>query len=58
MLRKSLLENAFDAKYVQNSYFAGKCLGNHYFKMHLAPHMYKNVTLKANAKKMVTSKCV
>ena len=26
--------------------------------MHLTPNMYKNVTLKANAKEIVTSKCV
>ena len=25
MLRTSLLENAFDTKYVQNHYFEGKC---------------------------------
>ena len=58
MLRKSSLLNAFSTTYVQNRYFAGKCSGNHYFKMHLAPHMYKIVTLKANAKKIITSKCI
>ena len=26
--------------------------------MHLAPHMYKNVTLKANAKEIFTWKCI
>ena len=36
MLRKLLLENAFDTKYVQNHYFAGKCSENHYLKMHVA----------------------
>ena len=51
MLRKSLLENAFDTKYVQKCYFAGKYSGNHYFKMHLTPNMYKIIILKANAKK-------
>ena len=44
----------FDTKYVQNCYFEGKCQGNHCFKMHLAPHMYKIVTLKANAKEIIT----
>ena len=32
---------------MQNHYFEGKCSGNHYFKMHLTPNMYKIVTLKA-----------
>ena len=37
MLRKSSLWNAFvHATYVQNLYFAGKCSGNRYLKMHLA----------------------
>ena len=40
MLRKLLLENAFDTKYVQNRYFEGKCR-----QMHLTPNMYKIVTL-------------
>ena len=48
MLRKSLLQNAFDTKYVQNCYFEGKCLGNSYFKMSLMPNTYKIVTVKAN----------
>ena len=26
--------------------------------MHLAPHMYKIVTLKANAKEIITLKCI
>ena len=56
MLRKSLRENAFDAKYVQNCYFEGKCEGNHDFKMHLTPNMYKIITLEANAKKIITVK--
>ena len=56
MLRKLLLENACDTKYVQNHYFEGKCSGNHHFKMHLTQHMYKIITLKANAKKIVTCK--
>ena len=56
--KKSLLENAFDTKYVQNRYFEGKCKGNRYLKMHLTPNMYKIVTLKANAKEIVTLKCV
>ena len=43
MLRKSLLKHACGTTYVQNHYFEGKCSGNHYFKMHLAPHMYKNI---------------
>ena len=78
MLGKSLLKNAFGITYAQNRYFEGKCSGNHYFKMHLtptmykkhyfegkcsencyfkmhlAPHMYEIVTLKANAKKIIT----
>ena len=58
MLRKSLLENACGTTYVQNHYFAGKCSGNLDFKMHLAPHMYKIVTLKANAEKIITAKCI
>ena len=58
MLRKSLFENAFDAEYVQNCYFKGKCSGNHHLKMHVAPHMCKTVTLKAYAKEIVTLKCI
>ena len=54
MLRKSLLKNAFDAKYVQNRYFVGKCSGNCHFKMHLTTNMYKMITLKANAKEIIT----
>ena len=50
--------NAFDIKYVQNRYFAGKCLGNHQFKMCLTPNMYKTITLKANAKEIITLKCM
>ena len=58
MLRKWLLENAFDTKYIQNRYFEGKCSGNCHFKMHLTQHMYKIITLKANAQKIVTVKCI
>ena len=58
MVRKSLLENAFDTIYVQNCYFEGKCSGNNHLKMHLTPNMYKIVTLKANAKEIVTVKCI
>ena len=29
----------FDAKYVQNHYFAAKCKGNDYLKMCLTPNM-------------------
>ena len=58
ILRKSLLENACGTIYVQNHYFEGKCWGNHYLKMHLTPHMYKNITLKANATEIVTWKCI
>ena len=58
MLRKSLLKNAFDTKYVQNHYFEGKCLGNLYLKLHVAPHMCKTITLKASAKKIVTLKYI
>ena len=58
MLRKSLLENAFDTTYVQNRYFEGKCKGNCHFKMCLTPNMYKIVTSKANAQKIVTLKCM
>ena len=54
MLRKLLLKNACGTKYVQNRYFEGKCSENHYCKMHLTPNMYKNITLQANAKKIVT----
>ena len=54
MVRKSLLENAFDTIYVQNHYFEGKCSGNHHMKIHLTPNMYKIVALKANAKEIVT----
>ena len=51
MLRKSLLENAFDAKYVQNDYFEGKCSGNHNFKMLFdTTYVQNHVTLKANTK--------
>ena len=42
---------------MQNHYFGGKCSGNHHLKMHLTPHMYKIVTLKANAKEIITWKC-
>ena len=52
------LQHAFDTKYVQNRYFEGKCSENHYCKMHLTPNMYKNVTLKANAQKIITVKCI
>ena len=58
MLRKSLLENACGTIYVQNHYFAGKCSGNRYLKMHLTPNIYKNITLKANAKEIITWKCI
>ena len=58
MLRKSSLENAFGTKYVQNRYLKGKCSGNYHFYMHLAPHIYKIVTLNANAKEIVTLKCI
>ena len=58
MLRKLSLQNAFDTTYVQNHYFEGKCKGNRHIKMHLTPHMYKIVTLKANAKEIVTLKCI
>ena len=42
---------------MQNFYCEGKCSGNHHLKMHLTPHMYKIVTLKANAKEIITWKC-
>ena len=58
MLRKLLLENTCGTIYVQNLYFAGKCSGNHYLKMHLTPNMYKNITLKVNAKEIITWKCI
>ena len=58
MPRKSLLENAFGTTYVQNCYIEGKCSGNHYFKMHLTPNMYKMVTLQGNAKDIITWTCV
>ena len=57
MLRKFLLDKCiWHAKYVQNCYFEGKCKGNHHLKMHLAPNMCKIITLKANAKKIITVK--
>ena len=56
MLRKSLLKNAFGTTYVQNCYFEGNCWGNRYFKMCLTPNMYKIVSLKTNAKEIVTWK--
>ena len=58
MLRKSLLENAFDTKYVQHHYFEGKCQGNRHCKMHLTPNMYKIITLKANAQEIITLTCI
>ena len=58
MLRESSLQNAFGTKYVQNHYLEGKWSGNCHFYMHLAPNMYKTVTLNANAKKIVTLKCI
>ena len=48
MLRKSSLENAFDAKFVQNVTVKANAQKNCHFNMHLAPNMYKIVTLKAN----------
>ena len=58
MVRKSLLENAFDTILVQNRYFEGKCSGNRHLKMHLTPNMYKIITVKANAKEIITLKCI
>ena len=58
MLRKSSCLNAFDTKYVQNHYFEGKCSENRYLKMHVAPHIYKTVTLKATAQEIITLKCM
>ena len=51
MLRKSLLENAFGTKYVQNRYFEGKYSRKSVtLKWIWHQHMYKIiVTLKANA---------
>ena len=54
MQRESLLEDAFDTKYIQNCYFEGKCSENRYLKMHLTPNMSKNITVKANAKGIIT----
>ena len=56
MLRKLSLLNAFGTKYVQNHYFEGKCSENHYFKMHVAPHMCKTVNLNADAQEIITVK--
>ena len=39
-------------------YFKGKCSWNHFFTMHLTPHRYKIVILKANAQEIVSFKCV
>ena len=58
MLRKLSLSHAFGTKYVQNHYCVGKCSGNCHFQMHLAPNMYKIITLNANAKKIITLKCI
>ena len=58
MLSKPSLENPCGTTYVQNHYFEGKCLGNCYIKMHMAPNMYKFITVKANAKKIVRWKCI
>ena len=58
MFRKSSLENAFGTKYVQNCYFKGKCLGYCHFLIHVAPNMYKTITVNSNAKKIVTLKCI
>ena len=58
MLRKSSLENVFDTKYVQNFYFEGKWQVNHYCKLYFTTNMYKIIALKANAKEMVTWKCI
>ena len=56
MLRRSLPENVFDTKFLQNHYFADKCSGKRYFKMLLMPNMYKIITLKANANEIITLK--
>ena len=58
MLRKLSLENAFDTKYVQKHYDEGKCSGNNYCKMHVTPNMYKIVTVKAYAQKIITLQCI
>ena len=58
MFRKSSLENAFGTKYVQNCYFKGKCSGYCHFLIHVAPNMYKTITVNSNAKKIVTLKCI
>ena len=61
MLRKSLLWKCMsDAKYVQNHcYFEGKCLENCHFENAFdAPHMCKTITLKANAKEIITYKYI
>ena len=58
MLRKSSCLNVSDTKYVQNHYFEGKCSENRYLNMHVAPHMFKTITLKANAKDIMTVKCI
>ena len=59
MLRKLSCENAFGTTYVQNHYFAGKCSGNRYLTNAFGmSNMYKIVTLKANAKEIITLKCI
>ena len=58
ILRKSSRLNVSDTKYVQNHYFEGKCSENCYLNMHVAPHMFKTITLKANAKDIMTVKCI
>ena len=56
--QKSSLLNACGAKYVQNRYFECKCSENCHFKMHLAPHMCKTITLQTNAKEIITEKYI
>ena len=58
MLRKSSCLNVFDTKYVQNHYLEGKFSENRYCKMHVAQHMFKTVSLKPNAKDIITLKCI
>ena len=47
MLRKSLLYNAFDAQHMYKIVtLKANAQENHYFKMHLAPNMYKIITVE------------
>ena len=58
ILRKSLPENACNTKYVQNYDLKGTCKENCYLNMCVTPNMYKIITVKTNAKEIITEKCL